>query len=155
MRSSHIGPAQSRGCSWAISYRAVGYRRPSSCQGGDSTQDSARSACPCGTPIWHLPKGETPWPNSTSSRFWRLPCAYRGRARRQCGAILLIRGTGVPLNRSSRRPGSSSQSPDWYTEPACGSTLRSCRRVFVFSDLTAWIASQVGVRPVQDATVCR
>ena len=45
LRSSHIGPAQSRGCcSWATSYRAVVCRRASSCQGGDGGEPAGNVA---------------------------------------------------------------------------------------------------------------
>jgi integrase len=42
------------------------------------------------TRIWHPISGARPWPNSTRTRFLRLPCAYSGKAYRRCGVIPLI-----------------------------------------------------------------
>src|SRR2546427_2729675 len=41
-------------------------------------------------PTWRPTSGEKPWPNSTKSRFLRLPCAYSGMAFRRAVTTALI-----------------------------------------------------------------
>src|SRR2546427_8574330 len=41
-------------------------------------------------PTWRPTSGEKPWPNSTKSRFLRLPCAYSGMAFRRGVTTALI-----------------------------------------------------------------
>jgi hypothetical protein len=50
----------------------------------------AQWECPCAMRTWRPTNGARPWPNSTKSRFLRLPCAYSGMALRRGVTTALI-----------------------------------------------------------------